>query len=116
MIERSQINPDIRHGPSSASPWGLRADVEVQTAGRQAGIIQTERGSRTSRGESGSGAVRSRAELAQAVGSPQAHQPSQRQDIAVSQQPHATAATCVYRKLKPGRNGDEARRVSGVNE
>jgi hypothetical protein len=23
---------------------------------------------------------------------------------------------CVYRKLKPGRNGDEARRVSGVNE
>jgi hypothetical protein len=65
--------------------------------------------------ESSSGAVRSRAEvpfnvpdtlvpnrsvLDQAVGSSQAHQPSQpplqitkRQDIAVSQQPHATAAT-----------------------
>jgi hypothetical protein len=27
-----------------------------------------------------------------------------------------TYSTCVYRKLKPGRNGDEARRVSGVNE
>ena len=25
-------------------------------------------------------------------------------------------SACVYRKLKPGRNGDEARRVSGVNE
>jgi nucleoid-associated protein YgaU len=50
--------------------------------------------------ESSSGAVRSRAEVPQAVGSSQAHQPSQpplqiakRQDIAVSQQPHATAAT-----------------------
>src|SRR6202022_2701900 len=58
--------------------------------------------------ESNSGAVRSRAEvpfnvpetvganrsvLDQAVGSSQAHQPSQRQDIAVSQQPHSTAAT-----------------------
>jgi nucleoid-associated protein YgaU len=58
--------------------------------------------------ESSSGAVRSRAEvpfnvpetvgtnrsvLDQAVGSSQAQQPSQRQDIVVSQQPHATAAT-----------------------
>jgi nucleoid-associated protein YgaU len=58
--------------------------------------------------ESSSGAVRSRAEapfnvpetvganrsvLDQAVGSSQAHQPSQRQDIAVSQQPHSSAAT-----------------------
>jgi nucleoid-associated protein YgaU len=50
--------------------------------------------------ESNSGAVRSRAEVPQAVGSSQAHQPSQpplqnakRQDIAVSQLPHATAAT-----------------------
>jgi nucleoid-associated protein YgaU len=55
--------------------------------------------------ESSSGAVRSRAEdvpetvgvnrsvLDQAVGSSQAHQRSQRQDIAVSQQPHSTAAT-----------------------
>jgi nucleoid-associated protein YgaU len=58
--------------------------------------------------ESNSGAVRSRAEvpfnvpetvganrsvLDQAVGSSQAHQPSQRQDVAVSQQPHSTAAT-----------------------
>jgi nucleoid-associated protein YgaU len=58
--------------------------------------------------ESSSGAVRSRAEvpfnvpetvgtnrsvLDQAVGSSQAQQPSQRQDIAVSQQPHSTAAT-----------------------
>ncbi len=58
--------------------------------------------------ESSSGAVRSRAEvpfkvpetvgenrsvLDQAVGSSQAHQPSQRQDIAVSQQPYSTAAT-----------------------
>jgi nucleoid-associated protein YgaU len=58
--------------------------------------------------ESSSGAVRSPAEvpfnvpetvgtnrsvLDQAVGSSQAQQPSQRQDIAVSQQPHATAAT-----------------------
>src|SRR6266404_4967581 len=58
--------------------------------------------------ESNSGAVRSRAEvpfnvpetvvangsvLDQAVGSSQAYQPSQRQDIAVSQQPHSTAAT-----------------------
>jgi nucleoid-associated protein YgaU len=58
--------------------------------------------------ESSSGAVRSRAEvpfnvpetvganrsvLDQAVGSSQAHQPSQRQDVAVSQQPHSTAAT-----------------------
>jgi nucleoid-associated protein YgaU len=57
--------------------------------------------------ESSSGAVRSRAEvpfnvpetvgtnrsvLDQAVGSSQAQQPSQRQDIAVSQQPHSTAA------------------------
>ena len=58
--------------------------------------------------ESSSGAVRSRAEvpfnvpgtvgtnrsvLDRAVGSSQAHQPSQRQDIAISQQPHSTAAT-----------------------
>src|SRR6202162_3556379 len=58
--------------------------------------------------ESSSGAVRSRAEvpfnvpgtvgtnrsvLDRAVGSSQAHQPSQRQDIAVSQQPSSTAAT-----------------------
>ena len=58
--------------------------------------------------ESSSGAVRSRAEapfnvpgtvganrsvLDQAVGSSQAHQPSQRQDIAVSRQPSSTAAT-----------------------
>jgi nucleoid-associated protein YgaU len=58
--------------------------------------------------ESSSGAIRSRAKvpfnvpetvvanrslLDQAVGPSQAHQPSQRQDIAVSQQPHATAAT-----------------------
>ena len=58
--------------------------------------------------ESSSDTVRSRAEapfnvpetvvanrsvLDQAVGSSQAHQPSQRQDIAVSQQPHSTAAT-----------------------
>src|SRR6202047_607650 len=58
--------------------------------------------------ESSSGAVRSRAEvpfsvpetvgtnhsvLDQAVGSSQAHQPSQRQDIAVSQQPSSSAAT-----------------------
>jgi hypothetical protein len=28
----------------------------------------------------------------------------------------ALCRRCVYRKLKPGRNGDEARRVSGVNE
>jgi nucleoid-associated protein YgaU len=57
---------------------------------------------------SSSGAVRSRTEvpfnvpetvganrsvLDQAVGSSQAHQPSRRQDIAVSQQPHSTAAT-----------------------
>jgi nucleoid-associated protein YgaU len=59
-------------------------------------------------GESSSGAVRSRAEvpvnvpetvganrsvLDQAAGPSLAHQPSQRQDIAVSQQPHSTAAT-----------------------
>jgi nucleoid-associated protein YgaU len=58
--------------------------------------------------ESSSGAIRPRAEvpfnvpetvgtnhsvLDQAVGSSQARQPSQRQDIAVSQQPHSTAAT-----------------------
>ena len=58
--------------------------------------------------ESSSGAIRSRAEvpfnvpetvgtnhsvLDQAVGPSQARQPSQRQDIAVSQQPHSTAAT-----------------------
>jgi nucleoid-associated protein YgaU len=58
--------------------------------------------------ESSSGAIRSRAEVPfnvpetvgtnhsvpdQAVGSSQARQPSQRQDIAVSQQPHSTAAT-----------------------
>jgi len=58
--------------------------------------------------ESGSGAVRSRAEvpfnvpgtvganrsvLDRAVGSSPAYQPSQRQDIAISQQPHSTAAT-----------------------
>ena len=58
--------------------------------------------------ESSSGAARPRAEvpfnvpetvgtnhsvLDQAVGSSQARQPSQRQDIAVSQQPHSTAAT-----------------------
>jgi len=49
--------------------------------------------------ESSSGAVGSRAEVPQAVASSQAHQPSQpplqivkRQDMAVSQQPHATAA------------------------
>jgi hypothetical protein len=28
----------------------------------------------------------------------------------------STNKPCVYRKLKLGRNGDEARRVSGVNE
>jgi nucleoid-associated protein YgaU len=58
--------------------------------------------------ESGSGAVRSRAEVPfnvpgtvganrsvpdRAVGSSPAYQPSQRQDIAISQQPHSTAAT-----------------------
>jgi nucleoid-associated protein YgaU len=50
--------------------------------------------------ESSSSAVRSRAEVPQAVGSSQTHQPFQpplqiakRQDIAVSQLPHATAAT-----------------------
>jgi nucleoid-associated protein YgaU len=58
--------------------------------------------------ESSSGVVRSRAEVPldvpetvganrsvpdQALGSSQAHQSSQRQDIAVSQQPHSTAAT-----------------------
>ena len=49
-----------------------------------------------------SGTVRSRAEVPQAVGSSQTHQPSQpplqiakRQDIAVSQLPHATAAALL---------------------
>src|SRR3981081_1623673 len=41
----------MRRGPSPASPWELRADVEVQTAGRQAGNIQTERGGRARRGD-----------------------------------------------------------------
>src|SRR6266436_2001731 len=36
--------------PPRLPPWGLRADVEVETAGRQAGNIQTERGGRVSRG------------------------------------------------------------------
>ena len=66
--------------------------------------------------ESSSGAVRSRAEapfnvpgtvganrsvLDQAVGSSQAHQPSQRQDIAVSQQPSSTAATPLSEGASP---------------
>jgi len=66
--------------------------------------------------ESSSGAARSRAEvpfnvpgtvganrsvLDQAVGSSQAHQPSQRQDIAVSQQPSSTAATPLSEGASP---------------
>jgi nucleoid-associated protein YgaU len=65
---------------------------------------------------SSSGAVRSRAEvpfnvpetvganrsvLDQTVGSSQAHQPSQRQDIAVSKLPHATAAALLSDRGSP---------------
>jgi hypothetical protein len=50
MIERSQINPDNSSWSLSGFSLGLRADVEVQTAGRQAGNIQTERGGRVRRG------------------------------------------------------------------
>jgi hypothetical protein len=70
--------------------------------------------------ESSAGAVRSRAEmpfnvpesvgtnrsvLDQAVGSSQAQQPSQRQDIAVSQQPHSTAAPPSVRRRLTVRRG-----------
>src|SRR5262249_45231269 len=36
----------FRHVPPPPTPWGLRTDVDVQTAGRQADNIQTERGGR----------------------------------------------------------------------
>jgi hypothetical protein len=50
LIKRSQINPDNSSCSLPGFPPGLRTDVEVQRAGRQAGNIQTERGGRVSRG------------------------------------------------------------------
>jgi hypothetical protein len=39
-----------------------------------------------------------------------------RECVQFSERIATPAHPCVYQKLKPGRNGDEARRVSGVNE